>query len=199
MIALAAAATVGGPASAAAAERILTLDPERTEIRFTLGATLHKVEGTVGGVRGEIRFDPEGGPAGGEVVADAATADTGHKGRDRDMHEKVLESDRFGAFVLRPTATTGALAPSGTSRIELAGELEIHGGVHPVTLPAEVTVDGDRLEGTATLEVPYVEWGMKDPSKLLLKVKKLVEVEITLAGELAPVDEMSPADEQPSD
>ena len=54
--------------------------------------------------------------------------------------------------------------------------------------PCLVEVDGDRLTGTATLEVPYVEWGMKDPSKLLLRVEKFVTVEIDLEGSLEPVE-----------
>lgn len=168
-----------------AAERVLTLDAETSAIRFTLGATLHQVEGTVRLVSGRIRFDPSGGPAAGEIVVDALSADTGNEGRDQDMHGKVLETDRFGAFVLRPTETVGEVDLAGTSEIELRGELEIHGGVHPVSLPTEVTLDGDRVTGRATLTVPYVDWGMKNPSKLFLRVKRFVEVEIDLAGTLA--------------
>lgn len=171
--------------SAAPAERLLTLDTEGTRIGFTLGATLHDVEGSVRVARGEIRFEPEGGPAAGEIVVDATSADTGHEGRDEDMHKKVLESDAFGTFVFRPTETVGALAASGTSSIELRGELEIHGGVHTVSLPTEVSVEGDRLTGTATLEVPYVDWGMKNPSKLFLRVQKFVTVQIELSGQLS--------------
>lgn len=175
--------------SASDSARLLILDPEATAVRFTLGATLHSVEGTVAVESGELRFYLEGGPASGEIVVDALSAQTGNEGRDRDMHKKVLESNRFDRFVLRATELVGAVEPAGTSRVELRADLEIHGGAHPVTLPAEVTVEGDRLEGTATLEVPYVEWGLKDPSKLFLRVAKFVEVEISLAGRLhAPLE-----------
>lgn len=191
VIVLAAAVTLVAPGPARPADQMLSLDIERTVIRFTVGATLHQVEGTVRVEHGKIRFHPEGGAASGEIVIDATSAETGNRRRDRDMHEKVLESDRFGTFVLRPTATTGVLAPSGPSQVELRGELEIHGGVHSISLPAELTVDGDRVTGTASLEVPYVDWGMKDPSKLLLRVKKLVKVEITLAGALSAAAQSS--------
>jgi polyisoprenoid-binding protein YceI len=169
--------------------RLLILDAEETSVRFTLGATLHAVEGSVRAVSGEIRFYLEGGPAAGEVVIDALSAETGNDGRDRDMHKKVLESGRFGRFVLRPTELIGEVAEAGASQVELRGELEIHGSTHAVSLPSEVTVTGDRLAGTARLHVPYVEWGMKNPSKLLLRVDKFVEVEISLAGQLhSPVE-----------
>lgn len=168
-----------------AEEMELVLDSDQSAVRFTLGATLHSVEGAVRVTGGRVRFDPNGGPAGGEIVVDARSADTGHEARDGDMHDKILETDRFGAFVLRPTEVVGAVDLAGTSTIELRGELEIHGGTHPVSLPAEVTVEGDRVVGTAGFTVPYVDWGMKNPSKFLLRVKKFVEVEIELAGTLA--------------
>ena len=175
------------PSGPAAAEQTLTLDPEGSKIGFTLGATLHSVEGMVRLARGEVTFLSEGGPASGEIVVDATSADTDHEGRDKDMHEKVLESDTFGTFVLRPTRTVGALSPSGTSSIELHGDLEIHGGTHPITLATEVTVDDGALTGTATLDVPYVDWGMKNPSKLFLRVEKSVTVQIELSGTVSRV------------
>lgn len=189
---LAAALLILAAGRAAAEEWTLTLDTETTEVRFTVGATLHSVEGSVAIVEGTLRFDPAGGPVIGEIVADATSADTGKPGRDEDMHRKVLESEQFRSFVLRPTELAGTVDPNGTSEIELRGVLAIHGGEHPVILPAEVTIDGSDLSGSATLEVPYVEWGMKNPSKLLLRVEKLVEVEITLAGTLSRAAEVTP-------
>ena len=56
----------------------LTLDPGTTEIRFTVGSTLHLVEGTARLVRGEIRFDPATGDADGEVVVDASSLESGN-------------------------------------------------------------------------------------------------------------------------
>lgn len=186
---LAAALSVLTSSGATAEERTLTLDPETTEIRFTVGATLHSVEGTVAVVEGALRFDPAGGPVGGEIVADATSAESGKPGRDEDMHRKVLQSEEFGTFTLRPTELVGAVDLDGTSKIELRAVLAIHGGEHPVTLPAEVTIDGTNLTGSATLEVPYVEWGMKNPSKLLLRVDKLVKVQILLVGTLSAATE----------
>ncbi len=177
-------AALGG---VALAEQSLRLDPETTRVTFSLGATLHSVEGTVRVVGGEIRFQETGGPAEGEIVVDATSAETGNDGRDKDMHKKVLESTRFGSFVLRVTETVGTLSPSGTSTLELHGELDIHGDSHPVVLEAVTERDGESLTGTATFQVPYVEWGMKDPSKLFLRVAKFVEVKIALSGRLSDI------------
>ncbi len=163
-----------------AAEWLLSVDPEASEIRFTLGATLHSVRGSVALERGEIELDPGGSQLTGEIVADALSATTGHPGRDRDMHSKVLESDRFPRFVLRPRRLEGELRLAGTSRVRIHGDLSIHGGTHAVVVPAEVRIEDERLTASGHLTVPYVEWGMRNPSKLLLRVKKFVEVEVVL-------------------
>jgi hypothetical protein len=34
--------------------------------------------------------------------------------------------------------------------------------------------------------VPYVKWGLKDPSVFILKVAKEVDIELTLNGRLTP-------------
>jgi hypothetical protein len=42
--------------------------------------------------------------------------------------------------------------------------------------------DGDRLIATGHLSIPYVKWGLKDPSILFLTVAKKVELDIATAG-----------------
>ncbi len=183
LMAVAAAAVV---APLAADERRVVFDPGSSKISFTLGATLHKVEGSAGLESGRIVFDPATGRLEGEIVVDARSAETGNRKRDRDMHEKVLESAEHPRIVFRAEVLEGELAAAGASRVTVRGRLEIHGGEHPLEVPAEVAVDGDRLRLAATFAVPYVEWGMRDPSKFLLRVAKSVEVAVELEGALSP-------------
>jgi polyisoprenoid-binding protein YceI len=166
-------------------ERVLTLDPETTTISFHLGATGHDVDGLFQLVAGELRFDPEAGTAGGEIRIDATKAETGNKKRDKTMHEKVLESPRYPLFLFHAERIEGQLAASGTSDLELHGTVTIHGADHPLTLPAKVTIDGDHVSATTTFPVPFVEWGMKDPSWFMLKVAKEVEVTVKAEGRVA--------------
>jgi len=171
-------------APAAGEEVTVRLDPAKSRIGFTLGATLHTVHGSMKLTRGEVRFDPESGAAEGRIVVDARSAETGNRDRDADMHAKVLESGRFSDIVLAVERIEGGFQPKGTSRLTLHGQLSIHGRSHRVSLPAEVTVEGGRVTAKLEFTVPYVEWGMKDPSKFLLSVAKVVKVTVEAQGTL---------------
>ncbi|HPC81792.1 MAG TPA: YceI family protein [Thermoanaerobaculaceae bacterium] len=174
--------------TAAGQELALRLDPARTVVAFTLQATLHTVEGSVPVVAGEIRFDRASGQASGRVELDARRAGTASPGRDRKMHAEVLESDRYPAIVLVPNRVEVEEEGPEKVTVRLAGTLSIHGGDHPVELVAAVRREGDRIVADATLTVPYVAWGMRDPSVLLLRVAKQVEVRVHAVGTLAPMD-----------
>ena len=91
-----------------------TLDPAATEVRFTLGATLHVVSGSLRAREGRIVLDPETGEASGRIVLDATSAETGNRRRDDKMHEKILESARSSSSP-PPRPTRAASAPAATS------------------------------------------------------------------------------------
>ncbi len=42
-----------------------------------------------------------------------------------------------------------------------------------------------RVEATFTLEIPFVKWGLKDPSLFVLRTDKVVQLEGTIEGTLA--------------
>ena len=71
---------------------------------------------------------------------------------------------------------------SGQSEVGVHGVLRIHGQDHDVTLPAKISVENGRFTATSHLSIPYVKWGMKDPSTFLLRVNETVEVEMRVAG-----------------
>ncbi|HYN19803.1 MAG TPA: YceI family protein [Thermoanaerobaculia bacterium] len=168
-----------------AAAMTFHLDPAKTTVQFTFGATLHTVNGTVRAKEGTIRFDPAAGAAEGWVVLDATSAQTGNSRRDRKMHEKTLESRRFPDITFTVARISGTINPGGRSEIQLRGTLEMHGTSRPVDLPATVIVNGEQVTATGFLTVPYLEWGLDDPSFLLLRVAKEVRVEIKAAGRLS--------------
>ena len=172
-----------GARAPADAQSTLTLDPERSRVSFSLGATLHTVHGELDLVRGELRFEPSGGAASGEIVVDARSARTGIDARDREMHEKVLESERFPEIALRAERLEVLRRDAASADVRLHGTLEIHGAAHAVAIPAKIRAAADdRLVVEARFRVPYAEWGMRDVSSFVLRVAKDVEVSVRAEG-----------------
>jgi len=184
LVAVIAALSIAAPARAA--EQTLRLDPAACRVAFTLKATMHTAKGTLPLREGEIRFDLETGRAGGRVVLDARRATTENEGRDEKMHAEVLESERFPEIVFVPAEARGSLDASGSGTVVLAGTLAIHGAEHPLTVTASVKTQGERLAAEGSFTIPYVEWGMKDPSVFVLRVAKVVDVHVEAAGTVAP-------------
>jgi len=183
---LLAAIALSVPAAVSAGELVVTVDPASTETTFTVAATLHKVDGSVPLTAGEIRFDPATGVASGRIVFNATRATTDNEGRDRKMHEEVLESAKYPEFVFVPAKVEGLFNNTGVSKLSLAGTLTIHGADHPLTIPLEVTAAPDTLRARGRFTIPYVAWGMKDPSVFLLRVAKEVDVAVDAQGSVKP-------------
>ncbi len=163
----------------------LVLDPTATEVHFELGATLHTVRGSFALREGELRFDPASGAIAGRVAIDAASGETGNRRRDRNMHEQVLESRRYPEIALIPERIE--LTRSGGESLAgvVHGRIQIHGGSHPVAIPVEATriaPGRGRVEGR--FEVPYLAWGLEDPSTLLLRVDPSLQVRFVAVGDL---------------
>lgn len=183
--ALAAVAAVIAPVSpAAAAETVLRLDPAATDVSFEVPATGHDVHGLLRLAAGEVRFDPATGEAAGTITVDAKSAETGNGSRDKTLHEKVFESELFPSFVFTAEGVEGSLPADGKGQVRLRGTMRIHGDDHPMVLPAEVEVHGDEVVADVAFEVPYVAWGMHNPSIMFLRVADAVAVTVHAEGNL---------------
>lgn len=174
------AALAALPALAGAQQ--LTLDPEHSEVTFFLEATGHDVHGTLYLRPGHVTFDPAAGTAFGELALEAVRSESGNKKRDKAMRTKVFESASFPLIVFKPESFTGELAADGPSAIEIHGTASIVGGEHPLAMKAEVEINGETWRATTTFSVPYVEWGLRDPSAFMLRVAKEVEVTVAAVG-----------------
>jgi polyisoprenoid-binding protein YceI len=154
------------------------LDPQQSTVTFTLGAFLHTVRGTLRIKHGMVRLDTETGEATGEVVVDLGSGVTGNSSRDRKMHEEVLESPRYPEAVFTLERIEGHPSLQGESEVAVRGKMRIHGGEHELVVPVHVQLKDRQATATARFEIPYVKWGMKDPSTALLSVKDCVAVEV---------------------
>jgi polyisoprenoid-binding protein YceI len=160
----------------------LQVDPARTRVAWTLGASLHTVHGSFRLKHGEVTFDPESGKVSGALVVDAASGESGNSGRDSKMHQSVLESARFPEITFRPERLEGKVNLAGESDAVLHGGIEIHRSVHPLSVNVHSRFEQGQVDATIRFTVPYVQWGMKNPSTFLLKVNQTVDIEIKVAG-----------------
>ena len=171
---------------AGAADYHLQLTAETTTVNWTLVDVIHTVHGTFKLKRGDIHFDPDSGKASGEVVVDAPSGNSGSEARDSRMHKNVLESARYPEVAFYPDRVVGKVELTGTSSVKLHGMFKIHGAAHEMIVPVEVTTRDNQLSANIKFDVPFVAWGMKDPSTLFLKVNKSVQIEMLATGKVTP-------------
>jgi polyisoprenoid-binding protein YceI len=129
-------------ARARAQQTVLTLDPAKTTVFFTLHDVLHTVHGTFQLKSGAITFDPATGKAAGAVVVDATTGDSGNHSRDSRMHREILESARYPEISFAPVAIKGEIAAQGDSHVQIQGAFKLHGEEHEIEIPADVHING---------------------------------------------------------
>lgn len=162
------------------------LDPAKTQVNFTLDSTFHTVHGSFRLKSGSVQFSPAGGPASGSIVVDATSGDSGSKSRDHKMNKDILESDKHSEIVFTPQQMKGTLAPSGQSQFQLEGTINLHGQSHPLTLDVQATAEGNSLTAETSFVIPYIQWGLKNPSALFLRVSDKVTIHIHAVGSLKP-------------
>lgn len=73
---------------------------------------------------------------------------------DRELDEIVLESEKYPTITFTSTAVKGKLTKDGKFKIEIAGDITLHGITKRIVIPATVTADADTLnaEGEFTLD-----------------------------------------------
>jgi polyisoprenoid-binding protein YceI len=175
------------PASRAQ-ESIVQLDSAQTKIEFSLSGNMHTVHGKFALKSSTIRFDPSSGKIGGAIVVDATSGESGNGSRDGRMHRDILESAKFPEIVFTPMQMTGIVAADGASKVEVSGRVRLHGQDHDVTFPIDVKADGPNLQITTHYDIPYVQWGLKNPSNFFLRVSNVVSIDIHAAGRLQSGD-----------
>ncbi|HSU32152.1 MAG TPA: YceI family protein [Bryobacteraceae bacterium] len=158
------------------------LDPNQTKINFILGDVLHTIHGTFKLGDGDIWIDAATGKAGGRITVSADTGDSGSRARDSRMDKSVLQTSKFPEITFAPDRIDGQLNEAGESTFHLHGLFGIHGATHDLTMIVKSHIEGNRVTANADFDVPYVKWGMKDPSTLFLRVDKMVRIEIAAAG-----------------
>lgn len=172
--------------AANAPHEAFTINPGASKIAFLLGGNFHHVNGTFKVQKGKVEFGPNPGAISGSIVVSAASGNSNDKGRDRNMDKKVLQIKKYPGVTFAPKSYQGTLAPTGDSSIQVSGVFTLHGTPHNITVPMHIHTQGSSMTATGSFNVPYVKWGLKNPSILFLKVAKVVGINLTLVGQVAP-------------
>lgn len=158
------------------------LEPATTAIHWTLSTTVHTVHGTFKLKSGELRIDPASGSASGLIVVDATSGESGDGARDRRMHREIIHSDKYPTITFRPTHVSGNVDLAAPGPVTVDGVINVYGQDHPLQLSMNLHASGNSLTADTRFDIPYVAWGMKDPSTFIFRTEKQVHIDLTTAA-----------------
>lgn len=170
--------TTAAYAQRSAAPIGITLQPATTSIHWTLNTTLHIVHGTFKLKSGSFRIDPITGDASGQIVIDASSGESADSARDKRMHSAVLESSKYPTITFRPTHVDGKVDLAAPGPVTVNGVLNLHGQDHPMQLTVNLHPQLTAVSVTTHFSVPFVAWGLKDPSTFIFRTDKEVILDI---------------------
>ncbi len=170
---------------ALAQEQTFVANPDASEVKMTLKTTREVVNGTFHIQSGSLKFDRSAAKMSGSVVVLAGSGKTGNGSRDKKMNKDILEVEQYATVSFEPKSYAGAIAPSGDSTIQATGIFTLLGTPHEITIPIFVHLEGTTATAKAHFVVPYIQWGLKDPSFLFWKADKEVAIDLFLTGRLS--------------
>ena len=171
--------------AALAQHQTFTVNPDASEVKMTLNTTHEVVNGTFHIQSGSIEFDRSAPKMSGSVVVLAGSGKTGNGSRDKRMNKEILLVEQHATISFEPKSYTGTIAPSGDSTIQATGIFTLLGTPHQITIPILVHLDGTTATAKAHLSIPFIQWGLKDPSLFIWKTDKEVAIDLFLNGQLS--------------
>jgi polyisoprenoid-binding protein YceI len=164
----------------------ILFSPANTVIRWTLVDVLHTVHGTFKLQQGVVHFNPQTGAADGMLVVDAKSGESGSSARDKKMHQNFLESERYPTITFVPNHVSGDFDLKGDHSVIVDGVFRLHGSDHPLQLHVQLHPEQEGIRADTQFVVPYVQWGIKDPSTFVLRVNKTVAINVEGTAKVAP-------------
>ena len=171
--------------AALAQHQTFGVNPDSSEVKMTLKTTHELVNGTFHVQSGSIEFDRSTPRMSGTVVVLAGSGKTGNGSRDKKMNKDILEIEKYATVSFEVKSYTGAIAPSGDSTIQVTGIFTLLGTPNEITVPVLVHLDGAGATAKAHFVVPYVQWGLKNPSFLIWKADNDVAIDLNLVGTIS--------------
>jgi polyisoprenoid-binding protein YceI len=91
---------------------------------------------------------------------------------------------KFAEIKFTANQVKGTVAPQGASKMEVSGQFGLHGMERGFMLPIDVQADGQKLQLSSHFVIPYVQWGVKNPSTFILRVSDKVTIDIHAVAHL---------------
>jgi polyisoprenoid-binding protein YceI len=163
----------------------LAIDPNASDVKMTLKTTHEIVHGTFHVYSGSIDYYRDVSSISGSVIVAAGSGKTGNDSRDKKMKKDILKVQQYSTVTFTPKSYTGTIAPSGDSTIQVAGVVTLLGTPHDLSVPIHVHIDGSGCIAKTHFVIPYVQWGLKNPSFLIWKADDDVVIDLELIGHLS--------------
>jgi hypothetical protein len=171
--------------AALAQSQTLVVNPDACEVNMTLKTTHELVNGSFHVQSGSIAFDRGTHEMSGSIVVLAGSGKTGNGSRDKKMDKDILKVEQYATVSFVPKTYAGAIGPSGDSNLQVSGVFTLLGTPHEITVPILVHLDGTSATAKAHFVVPYVQWGLKNPSFLIWKAENDVAIDLNLVGAIS--------------
>ena len=171
--------------AALAQHQTFAVNPDASQVKMTLNTTHEVVNGAFHIQSGSIEFDPSAPKMSGSVIVLAGSCKTGNDSRDKKMNKDILAVEQHATVSFEPKSYAGVIAPSGDSTIQVTGIFTLLGTPHDITIPLLVHLQGTAATAKAHFVVPYVQWGLKNPSFLIWKADDDVAIDLSLTGRLS--------------
>ena len=171
--------------AALAQPQTFAVNPDASEVKMTLNTTHEVVNGTFHIQSGSIEFDRTVPKISGSVVVLAGSGKTGNDSRDKKMSKDILKVDQYTTVSFAPKTYTGTIARSGDSTIQVSGVFTLVGNPHDLTIPMQIHMDGSKATVRAQFVLPYVQWGLKNPSFMFWKAENDVAIDLNLVGQIS--------------
>ena len=171
--------------AALAQHQTFAVNPDASDVKMKLNTTHEVVNGTFHVQSGSIDFDRTASNISGTVIVAAGSGKTGNDSRDKKMNKDILKVAQFATVSFAPKAYNGTIAASGDSTIQVSGVFTLLGTAHDLTIPMQIHFDGSKATAKGQFNVPYVQWGLKNPSFMIWKADNDVAMDFNLVGQVS--------------
>jgi polyisoprenoid-binding protein YceI len=156
--------------------------PSKSSVTFTISTTFNEIEGKAKTFKGSLNIpDAAKDLATGTtatIIVDAKSMETGNKGRDKDMHKDVIESEKYSEIKIAIKKIT---ADSALYTFKVSADITMHGITKTVDFKTSALsfagADGKlALSISGKVKINISDWGMTPPNIVVNKVSPEIVV-----------------------